>query len=172
MTDQTNISRLWRRVPADQMAICLEDRGIPVPVGDIAKSLGIKVLSADLPTNISGMIQEFSTGEIIVKINRHENKERQRYTLAHEIGHFLLHREYLSEGISDSILYRSKLSNAQEAEANKIAADILMPVSKLRLDCTTSPSNIGEDEISSLAKKYAVSHVAMGFRLEGYRTWT
>ncbi|KKK54288.1 hypothetical protein LCGC14_3086240, partial [marine sediment metagenome] len=47
--------------------------------------------------------------------------------LAHEIAHFLLHRDRLRNGIVDDVLYRSSLSNALEAEANRLAADIIMP---------------------------------------------
>lgn len=47
------------------------------------------------------------------------------------MAHFLLHKEDIGDGIHDDALYRSKLSTFQEVQANKLAADILMPFDKI-----------------------------------------
>ncbi|MCV5491602.1 ImmA/IrrE family metallo-endopeptidase, partial [Escherichia coli] len=61
-------------------------------------------------------------------MNQHDMQARRRYTLAHEIAHFLLHRHLLRDGITDDVLYRSSQSSQIEAEANRLAADIIMPM--------------------------------------------
>ncbi|HAT3626871.1 TPA: ImmA/IrrE family metallo-endopeptidase, partial [Morganella morganii] len=99
----------------------------PIKLGELAKELGLIVKLATLPANISGEIKE-TNGLTTIRINRHDVKTRQRYTLAHEISHFLLHKHLLREGITDDVLYRSAQSNKIEAEANRLAADIIMPM--------------------------------------------
>ena len=123
-----NTSNEWNMVNLDQQNIIkkyLSD--YPVKLGAIAKELGIVVKLATLPANISGEIKE-TNNVVTIKINRHDVGARQRYTLAHEIAHFLLHRHLLQTGISDDVLYRSSQTNAVESEANRLAADIIMPV--------------------------------------------
>ena len=123
-----NISSEWSQLPDDYKRIIRKYQiSYPIKLGLLAKDLGLIVKSATLPANISGEIKEHKNSEIIIKINRHDVKARQRYTLAHEIAHFLLHRHLLGDGISDDVLYRSKQSSTVEHEANRLAADILMP---------------------------------------------
>jgi len=117
----------WNRIPEAQQAIILSHQeAFPVKLGALAKDLGIKVKSSTLKAGISGEIKE-TDGVVNVKINRHDSKERQRFTLAHEIAHFLLHKDEIKGGIEDTVLFRSALSNKLEIEANKLAADIVMP---------------------------------------------
>jgi Zn-dependent peptidase ImmA (M78 family) len=119
----------WQRVPLIQQNIILKyQNSFPVKVGAIAKELGIEVKSSTLKPGISGQIKE-TDGIVLVKINRHDSKGRQRFTLAHEIAHFLLHKHALIGGIEDTMLFRSSLSNQLEVEANRLAADIVMPFS-------------------------------------------
>ena len=54
---------------------------------------------------------------------------RKRFTIAHEIAHFILHSDQLVRGDIEETLYRGGLSDRLETEANKLAADILMPLS-------------------------------------------
>ncbi|HCH0957968.1 TPA: ImmA/IrrE family metallo-endopeptidase [Vibrio parahaemolyticus] len=119
----------WYQLTADQQNTILEHQSsFPIKIGSIAKSFGIVVKRATLKPGISGMIKE-SNGIVEIKISRHDSIERQRFTLAHEIAHFLLHRDKVGDGIEDSMLFRSSLSNTLEAQANRLAADIAMPFS-------------------------------------------
>jgi Zn-dependent peptidase ImmA (M78 family) len=137
-----------------------------VKLGDIAKEFGIKVKLATLKSNISGQIQENSEG-VLIKINRHDVKARQRYTLAHEIAHFLLHRHLLKDGITDDVLYRSKLSDKIETEANQLAADIIMPMSSINfLISTIHKDKKNETLYEALAEDLGVSTIALKYRLE------
>jgi Zn-dependent peptidase ImmA (M78 family) len=117
----------WQGLSEEQKNIILHHQlSSPVKLGEIAKDFGLVVKIATLSADISGEIKEIN-GIITIKINRHDVKARRRYTLAHEIAHFLLHKHLLREGISDDVLYRSSQSNEIEAEANRLASDILMP---------------------------------------------
>ena len=105
----------------------------PVDVMAIARDLGISVwTSFDLPHGVSGKLfrdprHGGQSGYSIV-VNSSDAPVRQRFTAAHEIAHFILHRDQFGSELVDDAMYRSGLSNAQEAQANRMAADILMPV--------------------------------------------
>jgi len=61
-------------------------------------------------------------------VNAHHSEARRRFTIAHEIGHFVLHRSHIGGGIMEDVLLRAEgFSNSQERQANAMAADILMP---------------------------------------------
>lgn len=138
----------------------------PVDVMGIANDLGLKVWKTGLPKNISGKIFRDSdhggpSGFSIV-VNSEEKSVRQRFTVAHEIAHFLLHRHLLeSKGaLVDDIMYRSGLSTSEEVAANKMAAHILMPFSLIN-----SLVNSGITNVADLAKALEVSKTAMAIRL-------
>lgn len=123
-----SISKEWSRLTAEQVSIIEKHQSeYPIKLGAIANEFGLVVKKATLAANISGEIKE-TDGVVLIRVNRHDVKARQRYTLAHEIAHFLLHRDLLGDGITDDILYRSSQSNKVEAEANRLAADIVMPM--------------------------------------------
>ena len=141
----------------------------PVPLGAIAKDLGISVKVSALERGLSGLI-EFNDGIYTIKINRYETRERQRYTLAHEIAHFLLHREVIeaSGEIVDNVLYRSGQPEEIEYEANRLAADIVMPDDYVFSDLTAIGVPVTEEVIERLAHEWQVSKAAMEIRLSSY----
>ncbi len=135
----------------------------PIYILAIAHDLGINVYSA-IGEGLSGMIKKDSTqggpsGYAIV-VNKKDPSTRQRFTIAHEIAHFILHKDAIGDGIVDDALYRSGLSNKQEIEANKLAAEILMPWNLI---------NKAMDEkinsIKDLSTIFQVSESAMSIRL-------
>jgi Zn-dependent peptidase ImmA (M78 family) len=136
----------------------------PVNVVGIAERLGVNVWEDDLPRPISGKLfldklNGGSSGFSIV-INRAESHPRKRFTVAHEIAHFILHRNDLKDGIVEDALFRGALSSKKETEANQLAADILMPfhlIKKLMSEGTRT--------LSELAEALEVSKPAMAIRL-------
>jgi Zn-dependent peptidase ImmA (M78 family) len=136
---------------------------VPVKVGGLAAALGLKVVLATLPMNISGLIQPGVDGGFVIKVNRFEPKERQRFTIAHEIAHFLLHRDKIQAGLVDSVLYRSKLSSRLEAEANRLAADIIMP--KEAVIAAMRETKVDDEAVDALAQRFQVSRQAMEIRV-------
>lgn len=136
----------------------------PVQLGKLAKALGLTVKSSTLPAGISGEIRPSGDGYMI-KVNRHDSSGRQRFTLAHEIGHYVLHRDHIGAGISDDALYRSNLSDAREAEANRFAADLLMPRNLLDAEIAARGPTPLSEKVPELAAHFGVSERAMKIRL-------
>ena len=159
---------LWSRVdPADLSKIWPLFDNVPVPVGRVAEALNLNVMSTTLATETSGLIRKMEDGSYEIQVNNTDVAVRQRFTVCHEIAHYLLHRHLIdNNGITDTILYRSKLSNKQEAEANKLGAAILLPWSKVlawhqgRFQTQPQKANIDE-----LAAAFRASSLAAGFRL-------
>lgn len=153
--------------PDQQRIIDQHVSNVPVRVGKLANDLGLEVVLSSLSPNISGLIEPSNTAKagFVIRVNKYESDERQRFTIAHEISHFLLHRDFIQNGVVDNVMYRSSLSSKKETEANKLAADILMP----RRSILEELSSLGgtRDEISAiaLARKFKVSPSAMRVRL-------
>lgn len=162
-------SKEWERLTPEVRTI-LESRQkvVPVKLSSIAKDFGLTVLSATLPVGISGEIRPSTDiGSFVIKVNRHDDARRQRFTVAHEMAHFLLHRDYIGNGLSDDALYRSYLSDAKEAQANRLAADILMPRNLIKSELARLGGEATESTVSRLADMFDVSVAAMQIRLDG-----
>ena len=164
----SDTSREWQRLTVEQQRILESHQQTPpVLVGEVAKELGLIVKSVTLSASISGKIEtdEGQENSFIIRINRHEPKYRQRFTVAHEIAHYLLHQDEIkSDGIVDTVLYRSSLSNRLEAEANRLAADIIMPWHLLR-EAIQGKDLDDEETIVDIAQEFNVSKVALAIRL-------
>lgn len=131
----------------------------------IANDLGIKVYTATLHKDISGAIRK-EDGQYVILINRSEGKYRQRFTIAHEIAHFVLHYDSIDNELKDikveePIMYRSRLSNDLERQANKLAAEILMP-----FDLINKHYKDGIEDVSDIAEHLEVSKTALDIRLQ------
>ena len=142
---------------------------IPVNLGGLAAELGLEVFQSTLEPKISGMIEPSPTAPsgYRIKLNRHDPINRQRFTLAHEIAHFLLHRFDIGRGVVDDTLYRSNLSDRKEVEANKLGAQLIMPSAKGREEAAPLIGMPSDQIIDMLAKKFRVSQEAMRIKL-GY----
>ena len=136
-------------------------RETPVKVGALAAALGVKVAISELPSGVSGKLSCDDAGAWTIRVNRHEHKNRQRFTIAHEIAHFVLHRSEINGELTDDTFYRSGLSEQREWEANRLAAEILMPWHLIRNE-TQSGQKLTPKE---LAEKFGVSEAAMHIRL-------
>lgn len=154
--DQADLTKFWD---------IFDD--IPVKVGIIAERLGLEVLSLTLSTEISGLIRRKEDGTYEIHVNNTDAAVRQRFTVCHEIAHYLLHRSLIdAEGITDNILYRSKLTSRQETEANKLGAAILLPwpkTSEWHQARYGMPPHKGN--IEQIASAFSASSLAVGFRL-------
>lgn len=138
---------------------------IPVKITKIASELGITIYRANMSKNISGAIFGknigFDNEKYIIYVNGSHHINRQRFTIAHEIAHFLLHKDRIEDNLTDSAMYRSRLSNVLERQANTLAAEILMPIKELR-------NYVYEKriaDIKTLASIFEVSKKTMQIRL-------
>jgi Zn-dependent peptidase ImmA (M78 family) len=139
----------------------------------IAKAWGLEIYPEPLDGELSGIIIVDDSKKAIV-INSKDSKERQTFTIAHELGHFHLHKPTGVIVDNDSNLKsfsmnrdpNSKLGkNVQEIEANQFAAELLMPEEFLIKDANNFPEGLGDKAIEELSKKYSVSNNAMHVRL-------
>ncbi len=140
------------------------DGRLPVNPAQIALSLGVRVeKSFGEITNNSGqpLSGEFNleNGEPVIKYNSTEALVRQRFTVAHELGHYVLdhgprHRDEAQNfSINNYDLY--------EVAANNFAAELLMPAEAIR-----NLIGQGETTLQTLANSFNVSTVAMNIRLK------
>jgi Zn-dependent peptidase ImmA (M78 family) len=139
----------------------------PVKVGELASELGLKVIRTPMPPKISGLIQPCSDARagFEIRVNKYEMPERQRFTVAHEIAHYLLHRDDIGAGVVDSIMYRSNLTSRKETEANRLAADIVMPAESVGRELERLGGRGTDDIVEELASIFRVSVPAMKIRL-------
>lgn len=144
----------------------------PVPVERIAKELGIRVQYAPFDGDLSGMAF-VKDGKPIAGVNSLHHPNRQRFTLAHEIGHIVLHRQLIESEvhIDKGSLRRDTLASAGvdpiEIAANAFASEFMMPEHLLEAAMSGRPIDLEDDElVAGLAKRFKVSEAAMRFRLQ------
>lgn len=115
------------KVDIDQL-IQSSQKGYRVDVVGLAKKLNLQVFSVDLPDDQSGHICKDS-GQPYIEVNRSHPITRQRFTIAHEISHYLKHESALEK--QGQLDRKSQFSSPEEAkmeaEADEAAASILMP---------------------------------------------
>jgi len=105
----------------------------------------------ELENHVSGfLIQEQDLSAIAYNSTHHIH--RQRFTVAHEIGHLLLGHNIIDEG---------SVTETEEKEANIFASELLMPLDFLKNDI-----KIHGCTIPRLAEAYMVSEQAMGIRIQ------
>ena len=144
----------------------------PIKVTPLAQKLGIRVFGAPWPDEISGKIQRDAErggdSGFAIFVNKSHSKTRQRFTVAHEIAHYILHERQIGDGIFDDAMYRSGLPHREEVQANELAADILMP----KRHVIEMVERHGSD-VPSLANLFDVSRQAMSIRLSvlGVPVW-
>ena len=133
----------------------------PVDLKGMAEALGLEVEHLGLfdEPEVAGKIERDRSGYRIT-INALDPARRQRFTLAHEIGHYILHRDLIGDGITDSGLYRSRLSSTIERQANRYAANLLMPA-----DLVRAAWQAGRGDPFELSEEFNVSEAAAQIRL-------
>lgn len=143
---------------------------IPIDVLKCADLLGIDVRPAELESEISGVFIKKENVPYI-RYNSKDIAARQRFTIAHEIGHFLLHSKSNSLFIDkiEKVMYRNIQSSTgellQEREANAFAAAMLMPRKLIQKAASDLSEYELENFVYSLSLKFKVSEYAMGIRL-------
>lgn len=92
---------------ADQWRVIAEARRqVPVEVEKLPDKLEIQYSKANLAKGISGMLERM--GEtFLITVAANDPHTRQRFTLAHELGHYMLHRKLIGDGLDDDRAYRS-----------------------------------------------------------------
>lgn len=153
---------------ADELLARHHVAGPPVPVEEMAIAEGIAVVRSVGDWNESGFLLRDNVNTII-GINSRHSRKRQRFTIAHELGHWRLHKGKLIVDQSVMIHKRDNVSsqatNIQEIEANQFAADLLMPREFIGRAFDNLRHGSRDELVAALAADFDVSAEAMGFRL-------
>lgn len=160
--------------PENKARETLQTAGVteaPVDVELVAKQMGCKVMFQTLKSDLSGLLVN-QPGKCLIGVNSHQSQTRQRFTIAHELGHLVL--QHKGEMFVDGTVLRRDESSGraidpQEIAANQFAAALLMPsewvYKKLAENRKQSPDSSAEEVTTALAAQFEVSSQAMGIRL-------
>lgn len=146
---------------------------LPINVIQIANALGADCSEAELPDETSGVLEKQQSGRHTILVNKLHCKERQTFSIAHEIGHLLL-SERTGLYIDKRIFFRNGRSHEaidpEEITANTFAAELLMPSPLIKRELNSYIKNgyldTSKDVVSELAKTFAVSTTAMSIKLQ------
>jgi len=162
------------RLQADRLIDSYHVERAPVDVLSLARQLGLSVIFENLGEGVSGLLVT-RAGRGFIVVQKQEKPARQRFTIAHEIGHYVLRHQFdngrpvhVDRGylISQRGPRSTTGLDAKEIEANQFAATLLMPVRLLK----TALSKLGDPPLSDgvvteLAKIFQVSEQPMTIRL-------
>lgn len=136
------------------------DGSHPVNLEAIADRLGIDVAYRDLKPGMSGFIFKDAGEKASIYIDRNDVPGRQRFTLAHELGHYV---ERMVGAKDDSFSFtdtRSTKYDLHEFYADEFAGALLMPEEKLR---ELQRAGYG---LSAIADSFGVTTPAVAKRIE------
>lgn len=128
----------------------------------IAKVFNIRVEYLPLDPDVSGSLSfDNSLNQWLISINSLHHPRRQRFTFAHELAHFFLHKNKQRD-FTDTVFFRSEnVKNNIEFEANNFAGALLMPKDEF-VDYIRNTSN----NIENISEKFNVSAMAVKVRAD------
>lgn len=143
---------------------------LPIDVLKCAKFLKIDVKAVTFDEEISGIFV-MKDKMAHIAYNKNEPENRIRFTVAHELGHYVLHSQNTPLFIdkAEKLMFRNADSSSgeyrKEREANSFAAALLMPKQILLREIENLKKSQEEETIPYLSKKFKVSEQAMTIRL-------
>lgn len=146
----------WWTVPT-------HDLPLPVDPMQLARQLGLTVRHDFLATDQSGSIRMPPQGQVVITLNASDHPNRQRFTCAHELGHYTRRRQ--EGGASRDVIVDNRATLAaagtdvEEIYANQFAAALLMP-GHLVVRYRQQGLSVGH-----LAAQFGTSAMAMELRL-------
>jgi len=168
-TPEAIVTEIVRQIP---------NMPVPVPIEDLARAVDIvDIRRMDTPNFEGGLITQPERRDGMILVNSNGSQQRQRYTIGHEIGHFLMvsHQPATPGGAfmcsqADMAVRRADRDDRaarMEMEANRFSAGILMPLNRFRPDMEA----LGDPDLQhifALAKRYDTSREATAIRYTGY----
>ena len=140
---------------------------VPTDLSVLFKGLGLKYIELNDTDDIDGAIMEIKGKPAIAVLNKAKSLQRQRFTLAHELGHIFL--KHTGRDIYDSDEIRensnkliSKTKPPQETEADIFASELLIPYEQLK-KYTADINNIDKLANTFLVSKQAITIAIMNF---------
>ncbi|MEO6325598.1 MAG: ImmA/IrrE family metallo-endopeptidase [Thermoanaerobaculia bacterium] len=163
------------RQHADRLVLRLRISQAPVDVEQIARQVGLPVVRADLGVDVSGLLVT-NAEESFICVQEHDAPVRQRFTIAHELGHFLLRHQFqpgshVHVDRGNFISQRGERATTgvdpKEIEANQFAAALLMPQHLVgdRASRLAAGEPLLDHHVLQLAREFDVSEQAMTIRL-------
>lgn len=150
-----------------KVAEVIKENYIKLPPIDVCKlvmnyGLGIQMAVFKKDNNICGFLD---MEEKKIWVNYNDSQKRRNFTIAHELGHWLLHRKEIEEDPNSyKILFRqplgSKNLDEREQEANLFAARLLVPTDMLKI-CKQ-----GKFTVEDMSDLFGVSKTVVYYRLE------
>lgn len=148
---------------------------VPVKIEKLIEFLDIKIENKPDFTKMKvlGSIR-IEDNKPIIWINKIANQlnERRRFTLAHELGHYMLHLAPLASWNNEAFIdekigfNRDDEWDHREMEANGFAAQLLMPAHIVRDKVNSYTKKNLPLDIEKISNEFEVSKVAMKYRLE------
>lgn len=131
----------------------------PVDVEDIAHRMDIRVEYAHLREGVSGMIRSRVFEVPVIYVDASENPARQRFTIAHELGHYV---ERINQGEDDFAFIdeRGTKYDLHEFYADEFAGNLLMPTDEIDRLRARGKTNL------EMAAHFGVSPAALTMRLK------
>ncbi|WP_374775004.1 ImmA/IrrE family metallo-endopeptidase [Streptomyces sp. NBC_01310] len=141
----------------------------PINPFDLARELDILVVPQRMDDDVSGMLLR-KDGSCVIGVNKAHSRERQRFTVAHELGHLRLHEgRPLILDTDARVNYRNAVSSMatdrEEIDANRFAAALLAPEEMVRRAAQRISFRTTDDLVRALAQQFLLSEMAMTFRL-------
>jgi hypothetical protein len=139
---------------------------LPLPIDDVARACGIiEIKKLETEGFEGGLIQDEYKEKGFILVKAGARADRTRFTIAHELGHFVNLRHVAQAGATELLCSRDDLRasgparnsrHGMEAQANEFAACMLMPQSIL----ATQPFMRGSPEISRILALQALCDVS------------
>lgn len=158
---------------AEELALKYTSKA-PVDVIKISESEGLQAFAQELDPDVSGILIKRGSHSFCF-FNSQDHRKRQRFTVAHELGHFLLehhdrHGDEIHVDKGNFMMFRDQKSKTGlseiEREANAFAAALLMPTSLLEKEIgKLGVPALSDIDVSRLAETFDVSDQAMTIRL-------
>ncbi|AHL74614.1 hypothetical protein CH92_05690 [Stutzerimonas stutzeri] len=143
------------RAKAKELQLCIS----PLDIHALTKALGIELLCVPMDDEVSGSLSAYPDKQgWLMKVNSLHHPNRQRFTIAHELGHYFKHRK-TQENFVDQNFFRNSNSNRMEAEANRFASELLMPETEFRERVKSLNGSI-----EAVAQEFKVSTLAVRVR--------
>jgi Zn-dependent peptidase ImmA (M78 family) len=138
---------------------------IPLNVQAVAEFLGLEVVEEPMDDDLSGYLERRG-GTWVVGVNAFHHINRKRFTIAHEIAHFMLHSAQQASFHDRTFSRRATDPSPMEREADRFAAELIMPEPMVRNLIAS-----GVTSLSALAERFRVSALAMNYRVKnlGYQ---
>jgi Zn-dependent peptidase ImmA (M78 family) len=143
---------------------------VPVPLELVAQALDVSLTQLPTGDEVSGVLA-IDKDWASIAYNPAHPRVRQRFTIAHELGHFVLHHTddglFIDKGYA--VMERAKIprgSDLREIEANQFAAALLMPADLLKQELEHAGLDLATEEgLDQLAAQFGVSRTAMTYRI-------